>query len=155
MSDAWIWQLHRPLLSIPGTTAEEFIIKQGSKKSKKEKFHEVLARVLGLPLENVDIITIMDVGKYTDVRYAAHGSPYYQTSQMDSAVVRNQKKVRGVWVCVCVCVCVCKGACIEPLPSTFSPVKNVLLWRDQLICTKLCFTGSGGVCVGGGGWGGG
>ena len=78
-----------------GTSAEEFI-KEDSKdgKSKKDKFHELLAEVLGVQKENVDIITVIDVGKgLTDVRYAAHGSPYYQSSQTDSAVVRNQDKV--------------------------------------------------------------
>ncbi|KAL8590527.1 hypothetical protein ACOMHN_010963 [Nucella lapillus] len=78
-------------IRITGTTAEEFIIKDGKRPSKKEKFHKLLADVLGLPQQNVDIITVMDMGKFTDVRYAAHGSPYYQASQTDSAVVRNQK----------------------------------------------------------------
>ena len=83
----------------PGTTAEEFILKQGGRPSKKETFHRLLAEVLGLPPQNVDIITVMDVGPFTDVRYAAHGSPYFQSSQMDSAVVRNQKRVRSGVFC--------------------------------------------------------
>ena len=55
----------------------------------------------------------------------------------------GQKSEEGTR-CPCVCVCVYTGVCIEPLPSTFSPVKNLLIRRDQLICTKLCFTGLGG-----------
>lgn len=85
-------------IRIAGTTAEEFIKKEGKgMKSKKEKFHELLADVLGVPKNNVDIITIIDTAPgLTDVRYSAHGSPYYQASQVDSAVVRNQKEIENM-----------------------------------------------------------
>ena len=108
-------------LPCPGTTAEEFIMKDGNKMSKKEKFHRVLAQALGLPLKNVDIITVMDNGPFTDVRYAAHGSPYYQSSQTDSAVVRNLTKVGVVLTPVGECggrLVACLFACLLNVPAT-------------------------------------
>jgi hypothetical protein len=80
-----------------GTSAEDFIKKPGKGlKSKKEKLNELLAETLGVHKDNVDIVTVIDVGKgLTDIRYAAHGSPYYQASQVDSAIIRNQKMVCG------------------------------------------------------------
>ncbi|KAK7504632.1 hypothetical protein BaRGS_00004118 [Batillaria attramentaria] len=83
-------------IRISGTTAEEFIVSRDGGKSKKEVFHELFAEKMGLPKENIDIITVMDVGGFTDVRYAAHGSPYYQSSQTDSVVVRNKDEFERV-----------------------------------------------------------
>lgn len=75
-----------------GTSAEEFIIKNGGS-SKKEKFHKLLAGLLQTSMDNVDIITVMDIDGFTDVRYSAHGSPYYPSSQTDSLVVLNKNQV--------------------------------------------------------------
>ena len=85
---------HMELELFLGTSAEEFISRKGSGLSKKEKFHKLLSDVLQINPENVDIVMVMDYGPFLDVRYSAHGSPYYQASQLDSVIVKEQKKVR-------------------------------------------------------------
>ncbi|PVD20719.1 hypothetical protein C0Q70_18878 [Pomacea canaliculata] len=81
---------------LQGISAEDFIKRPPLDastygESPYDKFRKLLAAKLGTALENVLIISVQDVegGDYTDVRYTAHGSPYYQSSQTDSLVVNN------------------------------------------------------------------
>ena len=65
-----------------------------SSKSQYEEFQQLLASKLNTGMENVEIISVQDVeGGYTDVRYSAHGSPYYPSSQTDSIIVLNKAEV--------------------------------------------------------------
>lgn len=50
-------------------------------------------------IANVQIISVqkttVDGEDYTDVRYAAYGSPYFQGSQLDTIVNQNRNEVSG------------------------------------------------------------
>ncbi|XP_070186866.1 neural-cadherin-like [Littorina saxatilis] len=79
------------------TSAEQFIKVPSSPsagstaRSQYEELHVLLAEKLDTDPANVEIISVQDVeGGFTDVRYSAHGSPYYPPSQTDSLVVLNK-----------------------------------------------------------------
>lgn len=78
-------------------TAEEFISKPNPQEaSKLEILHDLLVDILGAQKDNIDIFGVMNVpGKErtVDVRYSAHGSPYYPAEQMNGAVLANLDKV--------------------------------------------------------------
>jgi hypothetical protein len=82
------------VLCCPGLSAEEFILKPANGASPYENFITEMASALNTAKGNVQIISVQDVeGGMVDVRYAMHGSPYYPSSQTDSAVSLNQQKV--------------------------------------------------------------
>ncbi|XP_072014059.1 LOW QUALITY PROTEIN: neural-cadherin-like [Amphiura filiformis] len=77
-------------------TAEEFITASETKPSKLDQLHDLLVEIIGAKKENIDIFGIMNVpGKERtiDVRYSAHGSPYYPAEQLDGAVLANLDKL--------------------------------------------------------------
>ncbi len=88
-------------LFLTGITAEQFVerpkIGPGAHdygKSKYDLFREAIARRLGVPTGNVDVFTVMNNPKIPntcDVRYAAHGSPYYRPARLDGII--NQFKM--------------------------------------------------------------
>ena len=71
-----------------------------------DKFRESLARKLygsstPAQLDQVQILSVMgsppDAPEiYTDVRVAAHGSPYYQSSRLDGIITSDQNTVSSV-----------------------------------------------------------
>ena len=85
-------------------TAEEFVDKPKSGiaptdfgKSKYDLFREEMAKKLGVPTENVDIFTVRNhptLKRTVDVRFAAHGSPYYRPSKLDGILNENRADVR-------------------------------------------------------------
>ncbi|GAB0089877.1 DE-cadherin [Sergentomyia squamirostris] len=83
-----------------GITAEEFIVQptDGSAggKSHKDRFRDSLARTFNVSLENVDVFTVLKHdynASYLDVRYSAHGSPYYPPEKLNGLVGQNQEKL--------------------------------------------------------------
>ncbi|XP_041375475.1 neural-cadherin-like [Gigantopelta aegis] len=85
---------------LSGITAEEFVERKKKQTdnikeyedSKLDKFRRLLADKLNVPTENVDIFSIMNNGQFTDVRYSAHGSPYYPSERTDTVLVLNKKQ---------------------------------------------------------------
>lgn len=86
-----------------GTTAESFV---GRPKigpsptdyglSKYDLLQIELAKKLNIPLENVDIFTVMNhptLVKTVDIRYSAHGSPYYRPARLDGILLNSKKEV--------------------------------------------------------------
>ena len=54
-----------------------------------------LARLFSTAPENVDLFGVQNNGAGgVDVRYAAHGSPYYRAEKMDGIVAQNKQRVR-------------------------------------------------------------
>ena len=54
-----------------------------------------LARLFTTAPENVDLFGVQNNGAGgVDVRYAAHGSPYYRAEKMDGLLAQNRKRVR-------------------------------------------------------------
>jgi len=79
-----------------GLTAEEFIQPDASGgPSKHERFHSRLARILNVSVENVDVFTVLHSPHNSntsllDVRFSAHGSPYWKPEKLNAAVSLNK-----------------------------------------------------------------
>ncbi|KAI5644881.1 cadherin domain-containing protein [Phthorimaea operculella] len=75
-------------------TAEEFIVPEVDGFSKKEKLHIRLAKLFNVSLDNVDIFTVSNKqtvkDAFMDVRFSAHGSPYYSPEKLNSMVIGIQ-----------------------------------------------------------------
>lgn len=64
--------------------------------SKYELLREMIAMKLGVPFTNVDIFTVMNhptLPRTIDLRYSAHGSPYYRPARLDGIVNQFQDEV--------------------------------------------------------------
>lgn len=58
-----------------------------------DKFRRLLAEKLRVEVLFVEIFSVMKNGPYTDVRYAAHGSPWYPASKLDGIIALNKDEV--------------------------------------------------------------
>lgn len=75
-------------------TAEDFVRVSRDGLSQKERFHNALAELLNVTKENVDVFTVFNHGtQYVDVRFSAHGSPYYAPEKLNGIVGQNQQKL--------------------------------------------------------------
>lgn len=93
-----------------GVTAEEFVERNQLPTgvwdlSMYDKLRKEIARKLTIPKENVDIFTVRNhptLPKTIDVRYSAHGSPYYHPSRLDGIVNSYKSEVRlGIVETIC------------------------------------------------------
>lgn len=79
-----------------GITAEEFVepSKNGKNdgKSEKDRFQKSLATLLNITKENVDVFTVLknENASIIDVRFSAHGSPYYEPLRLNGQIAQNQ-----------------------------------------------------------------
>ncbi|KPL94053.1 neural-cadherin-like protein [Sarcoptes scabiei] len=88
-------------IRVSGITAEDFIRvwfphKQKQEKSKYEKFKDVLARILKVQRENLDVFSVITRSErppIMDIRFSAHGSPYLKSVFLDGAVTLNRKVI--------------------------------------------------------------
>ena len=96
-------------LFVSGVTAKEMIEPSASQpfdgspgNSKLDMLREKLATLLETKPEFVDIFTVRDVpntgpphthAHKVDMRYVAHGSPYYTTARLDGLVYANKASV--------------------------------------------------------------
>ncbi|KAG1685476.1 Neural-cadherin [Nymphon striatum] len=84
-----------------GTSAEDFIRiydwkSNNNIKSKYEKFREIMASLVGTDVKNVDIFTVLQRQErppITDVRFSAHGSPYYKPSSLDGLIALHRDQI--------------------------------------------------------------
>ena len=85
-------------------TAERFITPDVNNESPRDRFRKTMADILETDVQNVDVFTMRDVPvqevnqgmeEGIDVRYSAHGSPYYRSARLDGLVWMNKDKVRG------------------------------------------------------------
>lgn len=58
-----------------------------------DKFRRLLAEKLRVEVSFVEIFSVIKNGPYTDVRYAAHGSPWYPASKLDGIIALNKDEV--------------------------------------------------------------
>ncbi|XP_053376534.1 neural-cadherin-like [Mercenaria mercenaria] len=141
-------------IRIDGISPEDFIFrphfqgKEGGRsaafeKSMLDKFQEKLAEKLYGPVQRdiedklhfVQIISVMGDETHTDVRFAAHGSPYYQSSRLNGIVtadktgfenllqtegVANVGKIDMVPIDMCQFE-TCEGGCFNKLVVTENP----------------------------------
>lgn len=64
-----------------------------SGQSHYDKFRRLLADKLRVEVSFVEIFSVMKNDPYTDVRYAAHGSPWYPASKLDGVIALNKDEV--------------------------------------------------------------
>lgn len=76
-------------------TAEDFVTRPNNGKSPYDKFQIALADKLHVPLSNVAIFSVMNGpgNEYVEIRYAAHGSPWYPPSKLDSFIALDKADV--------------------------------------------------------------
>ncbi|KAL6446112.1 hypothetical protein ACFW04_001038 [Cataglyphis niger] len=81
-----------------GITAEKFVEPDESGVSKKEIFQEMLASMLNTSLENVDVFTVLNSPHHNnksllDIRFSAHGSPYYAPEKLNTIIAQHSKQI--------------------------------------------------------------
>ncbi|XP_046410179.1 neural-cadherin isoform X2 [Neodiprion virginianus] len=86
---------------ISGITDEDFIRiwnyrTHGLSRSKADLFRDKLADLLNIERENVDVFSVQLRRKHpplTDVRFAAHGSPYYKPVRLNGMVLMHREEI--------------------------------------------------------------
>ncbi|XP_015609986.1 DE-cadherin [Cephus cinctus] len=81
-----------------GMTAEQFVAPDASGVSKKEILQERLATMLNTSVENVDVFTVLHSPHHNnrsllDVRFSAHGSPYYAPEKLNTIAAQHSKEI--------------------------------------------------------------
>lgn len=81
-----------------GITAEQFVEPDESGVSKKEIFQEKLATMLNTSVENVDVFTVLHSPHHNnksllDIRFSAHGSPYYAPEKLNTIIAQHSKEI--------------------------------------------------------------
>lgn len=66
--------------------------------SKHETLREQLSKFLNTSVDNVDVFTVLHSPHNTnptqlDVRFSAHGSPYYEPEKINAAISSHQAEV--------------------------------------------------------------
>lgn len=86
---------------IAGISDEDFIRvwnyrSQSLSRSKADKFKDKLADLLNISPENVDVFSVQLRRKHpplTDVRFSAHGSPYYKPVRLNGIVLMHREEI--------------------------------------------------------------
>lgn len=81
-----------------GINAEQFVEPDETGVSKKEILQERLATMLNTTVENVDVFTVLHSPHHNnksllDVRFSAHGSPYYAPEKLNTIAAQNSKEI--------------------------------------------------------------
>ncbi|XP_025422894.1 DE-cadherin isoform X3 [Sipha flava] len=81
-----------------GISAEEFITPGANNISKATILRHRLATILNASVENVDVFTILHSPHNAnttqlDVRFSAHGSPYYEPERINAAIDKHQAEL--------------------------------------------------------------
>ena len=76
-------------------TPEDFVRENGSGMSKRTAFIEIMKNVLNAT--HVDVFTVLRAGTLedplTDVRFSAHGSPYYAPERLEGVLAQHKKEI--------------------------------------------------------------
>lgn len=123
---------------IAGITDEDFIRvwnykTQSLSKSKAERFREKLAELLNTDKDNVDVFSVQLRRKHppiTDVRFSAHGSPYYKPVRLNGIVLMHRESIEkdvginitmvGIDECLYENL-MCEGSCTNTLDISALP----------------------------------
>lgn len=81
-----------------GINAEQFVEPDESGVSKKEILQEKLASMLNTSIENVDVFTVLHSPHHNnrsllDVRFSAHGSPYYAPEKLNTILAQHSREI--------------------------------------------------------------
>ena len=79
-------------ISVP---AETFVATADGKTSGRDQLTSLLQTYLNSSY--VDVLTVLPGpgGRFTDVRFAAHGSPYYEAEKMELVMARNKGQIQN------------------------------------------------------------
>lgn len=117
-------------------TKEEFIwvsrdVQAHDAFSLKDRLQSSLARLFNTSITNVDVFTVLENENRTlDVRYSAHGSPYYAPEKLNGMVAQNQQRLENeldlqmLMVNIDECLIErlkCEGSCINELHKSSVP----------------------------------
>ncbi|KAE8737624.1 hypothetical protein FOCC_FOCC016911, partial [Frankliniella occidentalis] len=88
-------------IRISGISDEDFIRvwdyrTQGVVRSKADKFREKIADLLHVDRENVDVFSVQSRRRnppLTDIRFSAHGSPYYKPVRLNGLVLMKREEI--------------------------------------------------------------
>ncbi|XP_072169186.1 neural-cadherin-like [Diadema setosum] len=117
-------------IRLSGTTAEALITPNEEGVTPLDTLKGILVGATGARPENLDIFSVINVGpNLVDVRYAAHGSPYYPADQLDLAALGVLDEIEsqlGVTVAqlpvdLCVVESVCESSCSNVLKVNNTP----------------------------------
>ncbi|KAG5874266.1 hypothetical protein JTB14_028073 [Gonioctena quinquepunctata] len=81
-----------------GITKEEFVEKQENGISKKDLLHQQIAKIVNTSLANVDVFTVLQSpsqNNFIDVRFSAHGSPYYAPEKLENKITEHQTELEN------------------------------------------------------------
>jgi hypothetical protein len=118
-------------IRLEGVTSEEFVQKDPViQLSKKDVLQRDIATILNTSIENVDVFTVMPSnGSYVDVRFSAHGSPYYAPEKLNNKATQQQEKLEnelGVkFVMIDINECLQRNACLSSSCSNVLQIDNV------------------------------
>ncbi|XP_046999043.1 neural-cadherin-like [Schistocerca americana] len=148
-------------IRIAGITDEDFIRvwnyrTQSLQRSKADRFRDKLAELLDTERENVDVFSVQLRKKHppvTDIRFAAHGSPYYKPVRLNGLVLMHREEIEkdvginitmvGIDECLYENV-MCEGSCtnildISNLPYMVNANKTALVGvRVDVIAECTC-----------------
>ncbi|XP_043236819.1 neural-cadherin-like isoform X1 [Amphibalanus amphitrite] len=139
-------------LRFAGVSAERFITDPDKNTpSMYRRLIAELARLFSTAPENVDLFGVQDNGAGgVDVRYAAHGSPYYRAERMDGIVSQNKKQLEEmlkveidqVGIDDCLFESTCRGSCHSHLKIFDNEVYRVQTNTSSIIGvrTQLQYT---------------
>ncbi len=115
---------------------EDFVVPDVAGQSKKDKFKALMSEYLNTT--HVDVFTVMPSShhgkgkeQFTDIRFSAHGSPYYQPERLEGVLTRRRTDLErslGVEVAMihideCMYEGVnCEGSCLNTLRIEDDPV---------------------------------
>ncbi|RZB41083.1 DE-cadherin, partial [Asbolus verrucosus] len=82
-------------IRLKGSTIEQFVEKDAmTLMSKKDILQKHISKILNTSLENVDVFTVLPYnGSLIDVRFSAHGSPYYAPEKLNNKATERQAKL--------------------------------------------------------------
>ena len=110
--------------------AEDFVSTANGKTSGRDQLTSLLQTYLNSSF--VDVFTVIPgpSGRFTDVRFAAHGSPYYEAEKMELVMARNKGQIQNklglqilmIHVDECLDEGGCEGGCYNDLVIGSEPV---------------------------------
>ncbi|KAL1493174.1 hypothetical protein ABEB36_011282 [Hypothenemus hampei] len=105
-------------IRIRGSSIEDFVEQPLTDKSKKDLLHQKISEIVNTSIANVDVFTVLTSpsnNTLIDVRFSAHGSPYYAPEKLNNKVTDHQKQLErelGVdFVMVSINECLNENAC--------------------------------------------
>ncbi|KAF5274763.1 hypothetical protein FQR65_LT04316 [Abscondita terminalis] len=122
-------------MRLSGITTEEFIVKDANGISKKDMLQKYFAKILNTSLDNVDVFTVIPTpsnSTFIDVRFSAHGSPYYLPEKLNFKTYDHQQQLEYIlgskFVLISINECLEENVC----PST-SCSNNLEIKEDAAV----------------------